>query len=118
MRRLNKNLPFSRIYGETADGAIYKQGKVRFDAQGDPVPGQAGVDYGPDKEPEVEIIDGSGGEVEIVDDSETLNESDFDSIAASEIRRMVNDAGGEYLNRAQGIEFLRNQSADTPDETV
>lgn len=102
--KLNKNMPYGEIFGTVENGAKYVQGGYEFDVNGDPLPGQ-GLHTNPAEDvTEEQMIDANGeGDVEV-----TEPVADYSTMPASQIKKMVKDLGGEYKNRAQGIEYLES----------
>ena len=131
MQKLNKDLPYGQIFGDTKDDACFKQGNVRFDAEGNPVPGQTGVDYSvADATVDPVVMADATVDASVMADAGTIDVSPeeatltavstedpddhvpdgikYEELAASEIKKMVQDAGGEYVNRDQGIDYLKS----------
>lgn len=109
--KLDKSRPYGTVIGLN-DGTRYVQDGFNFNVHGELMPGQV---IKPKKEEkpaflpvEEDVIDGAGGEVEVSEPEE----EDYETMPASEIKKRVLAAGGDYINRGEGIKFLTELEED------
>jgi len=107
---MNKKEPYGEIFGQIDDapGARFMQNGEYFNAQGNKVGGKFSepVEVTIELDPEPESITISL-EPE-VDENGKVDNVDLSNVHHKTLKKMVVDAGGEYTNKADAIEFLSN----------
>lgn len=104
--KLDRSKPYGTISGKTENNARYVQDGQEFDALENLIgAGKVGAAAPPkaqEPEPEPEV--------------EPPKTSSIDDLKAGDIKQLVEDRGGVYKNKKQGIEFLNNVGSETADE--
>lgn len=56
--------------------------------------------------------DGAGNDNAAAQDLNPLNAADLEGVHWTQLKKMVEDAGGEWVNKPKGIEFLKQKAAN------
>ena len=110
MKTLDKSKPYADIFGETSNNARYAQDGVYFNVEGNEIGGKKPKSAPAPEQPALGTPGSEGSQEEAAaDESEA---TPYDDMTAAELKQLVTDAGGDYINKKSAIEFLESRDSD------
>lgn len=123
---LDRKRPYSQIYGDTADGAVFKQDGIRYLPSGKPCDGQKAPEppVTPPVAPETPVVEAAPEVPTPAEEPEAPapepeaeapaaateegGETDYENMHHMILKKKVKEAGGDYIDRDQAIAFLKS----------